>query len=161
MKNGFLTRQDCLASPNMATTRVQSAGVSVPWTTMDFLTIEPRPVHRPIMVHPHDEVRVLTSDGTIIRWRDNGDVIRTTPCGEITTWWSVPTMSDIVNRPPEGVFCRFYPDGRVTMSLNPITWLWGPPVTGEFTEGIFNIASCTCINCEDEIMDWDDCRQYY
>ena len=74
----------------------------------------------------------------------DGDVVRKSPSGEVTTWWGVPAMSQMVNIPPDGTFCQFYADGRVTMSLNNVTWFWGPPEPGIVTEGYVRILSCTC-----------------
>jgi hypothetical protein len=133
----------------MSTTRKQTATVVFPWSTMGFATIEPRPIHKPIMTEEHDAVEIKTEDGNIFYWDPNGDVIRTSPSGEVTTWWGIPTMSEMINRPEDGTFCQFYSDGRVTMSLNNFTWFWGPLETGRFIEGSTRVVRQRCgKNCE-------------
>lgn len=146
----------------MPITREQTAIVRFPWTNLDFATIEPRPIHKPIMDGDHNGVEIRTIDGTIFEWFCNGDVTRKRPCGEVTTWWGVPTMSEIVNRRAEGIFCQFYADGRVTMSLNTITWYWGPPVSGDFTDGYVRIVACCCDDCDLEYRReyWHDYRDW-
>jgi hypothetical protein len=134
----------------MSITRKQTATVIFPWSTMGFATIEPRPIHKPIMKEAHDGVEIRTIDGTIFEWFWNGDVIRKSPSGEVTTWWGVPTMSEMVKRPGDGTFCQFYSDGRVTMSLDNFTWFWGPPVSGDFTDGYVRIVACSCDDCVDD-----------
>ena len=140
-------------SHTMAFTCKQSAGVSFSWTELHFMVMEPRPVHKPVMKGAHDFVEVRTDDGTIFQWYPNGEVTRKKITGELTTWWPVPTIDEIVHRREDGVFCRFYSDGRVTMARDGLTWLWGPPVLGEFTEGNTHILPCTCPECVDDHID--------
>lgn len=137
----------------MAFTRKQSACVSFPWSELQFSIMENRPIHKPVMKGQHDVVEVRTDDGTIFQWFPDGDVSRKTPAGELTTWWATPTMAEIVNRNPDGAFCRFYSDGRVTMSRDTLTWFWGPPVLGDFVEGTPLLVSCTCPDCVDDHLD--------
>lgn len=147
-----------IVSLRMSITRKQTATVIFPWSTMGFATIEPRPIHKPIMKEAHDGVEVRTEDDTIFEWTHAGDVIRKSPSGEVTTWWGVPTMSELVKRPGDGTFCQFYSDGRVTMSLDKFTWFWGPPELGSFTDGYIRIISCSCCECYRER--WEDYRDW-
>ena len=142
----------------MSITRKQSATVRFPWSDLEFTTIEPRPVYKPFMVGEHDEVEIRTDDGTIFRWLPNGDVIRKEISGRMTRWWSIPTMDDILHRKAEGVYCRFYKDGTVTMAWNGLTWFWGPPTIGEYTVGGLHVISCDCSVCSDD-DEWDRCSQ--
>lgn len=137
----------------MSITRKQSAGVSFPWSELHFMVMEPRPVHDPIVKGGHDMVEVRTDDGTIFEWLPNGNVTRKKISGELTTWWAVPTIDEIVHRGEDGVYCRFYSDGRVTMARDGLTWFWGPPVMGEITEGSIHILPCTCGECVDDPSD--------
>jgi len=151
-----------MVQAKMTTTRKQTATVVFPWSTMGFATIEPRPVHKPIMKNDSDGVEVRTEDGAVFYWNPNGDVTRTLPSGEVTTWWGIPTMSEIVKRPAEGTFCRFYSDGRVTMSLDNFTWFWGLPEAGTLIEGSIRINLCTCCAvCGDYRWEEYDEDNYY
>ena len=142
----------------MSITRKQSASVRFPWSDLEFTTIEPRPVHKPLMVGEHDEVEIRTDDGTIFRWLPNGDVIRKEISGRTTRWWSIPTMDDILHRRAEGVYCRFYKDGTVTMAWNGLTWFWGPLIIGDYTVGGLHAISCDCSVCIYD-NEWDRCSQ--
>ena len=142
----------------MSITRKQSATVRFPWSDLEFMTMEPRPVHKPMMVGEHDEIEIRTEDGTIVRWLPNGDVIRKEISGRKTRWWAIPTMEDILHRKPEGVYCRFFKDGTVTMSWNGLTWFWGPLIVGEYTVGGLHVVSCSCDTCSDD-GEWDRCSQ--
>lgn len=137
----------------MSITRNQTVTVKFPWSELEFLNIETRPAHQPIMKGTHDEVEVQTDDGTVFHWDRNGNVSRKTPFGELTTWWAVPTMDEVVHRPADGTFCQFYADGRVTMAVGNGTWLWGPPGMGKITEGAIQILYCTCPDCVDDHVD--------
>ena len=135
----------------MSITRRQTATVTFPWSELSFMTIEPKPVHTPIMKGEHDTVEVRTSDGTLFEWLPNGDVTRKTISGELTTWWAVPTMDHIVHREPEGMFSQFYADGRVTMArADGLCWFWGPPEIGGIIVGAPLLVSCTCPDCVDD-----------
>jgi hypothetical protein len=135
----------------MPTTRKQTAIVTFPWSNLAFLTIEARPIHKPIIKNDHDEVQIKTEDGTIFNWDAKGDVTRTLPSGEYTRWRPIPTVADIVSGSAKGISSRFYSDGRVivsSVSANQLNWYYGPPEEGTPVEGSIRLKSCkTCIIC--------------
>jgi hypothetical protein len=124
----------------MFTTRKQTAVTTYPLSDEHVATMETRPIHIPIVKEEGDEVEVRTADDTVIRWYMNGDVIRTLSSGEQTVWYGIPTMGEIVRLGPESTCCRFYSDGRVSMSSSyNVDWFWGPPEEGTPVEGCINV----------------------
>lgn len=142
----------------MSQTRLQSANVRIPGVEHYYHTLEKRPIIDPSIqdrVTLGNMVRTMTKDGTLYQWFHDGDVCRTAPDGTITTWWSAPTMNDMINRTPdEAMYCRFYSSGAIGMRLYNKDYYWGPLISGEPIIGENQVTTCYCEDCYDDYGSW-------
>lgn len=147
----------------MSQTRVQSADVQIPGVEDCQRTLEKCPIIDPAVADrliEGNRIVTITSDNTKFIWEHNGDVIRHDADGTVTTWWAVPSMNAAINRnPDEGMYCRFYPNGSISMRVYGGAFYWGPLVSGDPVIGESIVGACDCYDCYDDYQ--SICSRHY
>lgn len=147
----------------MYQTRIQTASVEIPGVEGFYFTLEKRPISN--LGDNVAEGNIVSTtdfkDGTVYKWFHNGDVERVEVNGTKTIWWAAPTMSEVINLYPyKDVYCRFYPNGAITMKANGFAYYWGPSISGNVQKGSYWITSCGCNYCYSEYLS-DISEDYY
>ena len=146
----------------MPQTRIQTASVDIPGVEDCYQILEKCPIIDPAIQDRLVEgnlVITMTSDRTKFIWEHNGDVIRIQSDGIITRWWGVPSMNYAINRNPDGMYCRFYSNGSISMRVYGGFYYWGPLISGEPVIGEHQIVPCQCDDCYDDYF--SDCSRHY
>jgi hypothetical protein len=148
----------------MSQTRLQTATVIIAGVDNFYFTLEKRPIPNSEFEDRITVGNIVTTtspkDGCLYKWFHNGDIERIETNGTKTTWWAVPTMDSVINRRPNDEFyCRFYPNGTITMAVSGSNFYWGPLIAGEPQTGSYWVTSCQCDDCYDDYL--SDCSRHY
>jgi len=139
-------------------TRIETVLVKIPGSSGEFHSMEPRPVFQGVWSDKWMEVaHNNTVNGDTITWYNNGDVILTKTDGTTKTWYSQPTLEDVILMPPHsGDYTQFKSTGEVICLLKDhVGWYWGIPNSIE--TDVLTISYYTLYKSYDDNYDNDDC----
>ena len=151
-------------------TRIETVLVKIPGSSGDFHSMEPRPVYQGVWendwcegVWENDWCELTHHNkvtGDIITWYNNEDVILTKADGTTKTWYSQPTLKDVILMPPHsGDYTQFKSTGEVICLIqNHVGWYWGVPNSIETEALEVTLPELYDDNCKDDCGCHNDYR---